>query len=166
MIATVSLRFREQKAITTILGRFVEEGWTYDGFIPGPEYTTKSSHQAANVLGTNYVVGSVEKDQWFLLIFSSDSAESIPDGLSNIQVSGKKDAFFKANQPVYLDSRITTFPVQSVPEKAAEPMPNREELKLVELKKKQKTEKKTLWESIKDELGTPPPEGSQPARGF
>lgn len=66
MIATVSLRFREQKAITTVLARFAQEGWKYDGFIPGPEYTTKSSQQSANVLGTNYVVGSVEKDQWFL----------------------------------------------------------------------------------------------------
>ena len=126
MIATVSLRFREQKAITTILGRFAEEGWKYDGFIPGPEYTTKSSQQAANVLGTNYVVGSVEKDQWFLLIFSSDSAESIPDGVSDIQVSGKKDAFFKANQPVYLGSRINTFPALSAPENVLQPEPRQD----------------------------------------
>ena len=166
MIVTVSLRFREQKAITTILGRFAEEGWRYDGYIPGPEYTTKSAQQSANVLGTNYVVGSVEKDQWFLLIFSSDSAESIPSGLSDIQVSGKKDAFFKANQPVYLGSRITTFPIHSAPEKAVEPMPVREELKLVELKSKQKTDKKTLWESIKEDFRNPPSEGSPPALGF
>jgi len=126
MIATVSLRFREQKAITTILGRFAEEGWKYDGFIPGPEYTTKSSHQSANVLGTNYSVGSVEKDQWFLLIFSLDSAESIPDGVSDIQVSGKKDAFFKANQPVYLGSRINTFPALSAPENVLEPEPRQD----------------------------------------
>lgn len=114
MIATVSLRFREQKAITTILGRFAEEGWRYDGFIPGPEYTTKSAQQSANVLGTNYVVGSVEKDQWFLMIFSSDSAENIPDGLSDIQVSGKKDAFFRANKPVYVRNRISVYPVVDV----------------------------------------------------
>lgn len=114
MIATVSLRFREQHAVTTILGRFAEEGWKYDGFIPGPEYTTKSSHSQVQVMSMNYVVGSVEKDQWFLLIFRSDDAISIPEGLADIQISGRKDAFFRANKPVYVKNRISVYPATDV----------------------------------------------------
>jgi hypothetical protein len=161
MIATISLRFREQKAITTILGRFTEEGWLYDGFIPGPEYTTKSAQQSANVLGTNYVVGSVEKDQWFLLIFKSETAISIPEGIADIQVSGKKDAFFKANQPVYLESRIRTFPPTDIQRKIEEVKPDREELRLVQRKpRKEDGEKGLFWEKFKSQMGIPPEHGS------
>ena len=110
MIATISLRFREQEAITLIIGKMKEEGWSYDGFIPGPEYTTKSNSAAYNFLGTNYITGNVEKDQWFLMIFSNENAQRIPDVLRNLQLSGKADAFFKANKPVYLASRIRVYP--------------------------------------------------------
>lgn len=110
MIATISLRFREQEAITVIIGKMKEEGWSYDGFIPGPEYTTKSKSRSYNLLGTNYITGKVEKDQWFLMIFSNENAQRIPDGLRNLQLSGTADAFFKANKPVYLASRIRVYP--------------------------------------------------------
>lgn len=110
MIATISLRFREQHFITEILGRFAEEGWKYDGFIPGPEYTNKSSHNSMQLFGTNYVFGSVERDKWFLLIFRSDDAISVPEGLADIQISEKVEPFFKANTPVYLRSRISVYP--------------------------------------------------------
>jgi len=110
MIATISLRFREQDAITVIMGRFKEEGWTYDGFIPGPEYTIKAENSSFAIGSQIFQIGNIEKDQWFLLIFSNESAQRIPDDLRNIQLGGKADAFFKANRPVYLASRIRVYP--------------------------------------------------------
>ena len=110
MIATISLRFREQDAITAIMGRFKEEGWTYDGFIPGPEYTIKAQNSSFAVGSQIFQIGNSEKDQWFLLIFSNESAQRIPDDLRNLQLGGKADAFFKANRPVYLASRIRVYP--------------------------------------------------------
>jgi len=44
------------------------------------------------------------------LIFSNESAQRIPDDLRNLQLGGKADAFFKANRPVYLASRIRVYP--------------------------------------------------------
>ncbi len=111
MIATVSMRFREQQLTTTVLGAFLDAGWTYNGYLPGPEYTTKTSAQTTQLGNMSYTAGMVEKDQWYLMMFSSDTATEIPEGLGEIQISGKKDAFFKWNRPVFLGSRISTYPV-------------------------------------------------------
>lgn len=51
-------------------------------------------------------MGSVEKDQWFMLIFESRTASQLPDAFRNIKISGKDGAFFKANQAVYLSDRV------------------------------------------------------------
>ena len=106
MLATVSLRFREQRISTAVLNRFLSSGWDYKGFIPGPEYTTKSAWNAFNFAGMTYAMGSVEKDQWFMLIFSSSTATELPSGLGEVKISGQEGAFFKANRPIYLESRI------------------------------------------------------------
>lgn len=115
MFATVSLRFREQDLITLVMGKFLDSGWSYQGFIPGPEYTAKS-HSSTVAIGNQgfHFVGE-EKDIWFLLSFLSPTATEIPAGLDEIQISGKKDAFFKANQPVFLSGRIATFPKRKNP---------------------------------------------------
>lgn len=51
-------------------------------------------------------MGSVEKDQWFMLMFESRTATKLPDALRDIKISGRDGAFFKANQAVYLSDRI------------------------------------------------------------
>lgn len=111
MIATVSLRFREQQLTTTILGRFLDAGWSYDGYLPGPEYTINSSAHTSQLGNFSYTAGTVDRDKWYLLVFSSDTASDIPEELEGIQLSGKKDAFFKWNRPVFLGSRISTYPI-------------------------------------------------------
>ena len=110
MFASVSLRFREQDLITQVMSEFLDSGWSYQGFIPGPEYTTKSQNASFAVGNQAFALGNIEKDKWFLLTFTSQTATDIPAGLRNIRISGKKDAFFKANRPAFLSGRINTFP--------------------------------------------------------
>ena len=110
MFATVSLRFREQDLITLVMGKFLDSGWSYQGYVPGPEFTIKSQNSSFAVGNQAFQIGFIEKDKWFLLTFASQTATEIPDGLNEIQIGGKKDAFFKANRPAYLSGRITTFP--------------------------------------------------------
>ena len=110
MFATVSLRFREQDLITLVMGKFLDSGWSYQGYVPGPEFTIKSQNSSFAVGNQAFQIGFIEKDKWFLLTFASQTATEIPEGLKEIQIGGKKDAFFKANRPAYLSGRITTFP--------------------------------------------------------
>jgi hypothetical protein len=77
---------------------------------PGPEYTIKAQNSSFAIGSQIFQIGNSEKDQWFLLIFSNESAQRIPDDLRNLQLGGKADAFFKANRPVYLASRIRVYP--------------------------------------------------------
>ncbi len=115
MFASVSLRFREQDLITLVMSKFLDSGWSYEGFIPGPEYTLKSQSSSFAIGNQAFQLGNIEKDMWFLLTFSSPTATEIPAGLDEIQIGGKKDAFFKANQPAFLSGRITTFPKRDDP---------------------------------------------------
>ena len=110
MFVSVSLRFREQELITLVMSKFLDSGWSYQGYIPGPEYTIKSQNSSFAVGNQAFQIGSIEKDKWFLLTFASQTATEIPAGLNEIQIGGKKDAFFKANRPAFLSGRITTFP--------------------------------------------------------
>lgn len=125
MFVTITLRFREQQIISTVMNRFLSDGWNFKGFVPGPEYTTKAISNALSFGNTTYAMGAVEKDQWFMLFFNHPDAKAIPTGVSDIKIGGKEGAFFKANRPVYLGSRITTDPPSSFeePKETSEPAP-------------------------------------------
>ncbi len=125
MFVTITLRFREQQIISTVMNRFLSDGWNFKGFVPGPEYTTKAISNALSFGNTTYAMGAVEKDQWFMLFFDHPAAESIPHGVCDIKIGGKEGAFFRANRPVYLGSRITTDPPSSFeePKETSEPAP-------------------------------------------
>jgi len=124
MIASVSLRFREQDLITLVMSEFLDSGWSYQGYIPGPEYTIKAQNSSFAVGNQAFQIGSIEKDRWFLLTFVSQTATEIPAGLNEIQIGGKKDAFFKANRPAFLSGRITTFPKRNDSLEPSEEMPD------------------------------------------
>lgn len=119
MFVTIALRFREQQIISTVMNRFLSEGWNFRGYLPGPEYTTKAVSNALSFGSSTYVMGAVEKDQWFMLLFDRLDADSIPDGIAEIKISGKEGAFFKANRPVFLGSRINMDPPNSIDEQGA-----------------------------------------------
>lgn len=106
MIVTIALRFREQQVIAAVFDLLGGEGWTYKGFIPGPEYTTKSATNALNIGGMTYAMGAVEKDQWFMLVFESSTVSKLPEAFRDIKIGGKEGAFFKSNRAVYLSDRI------------------------------------------------------------
>ena len=84
MHALVRLRYREQNLLAYCHYKFKESGWTYEGFLPGPEFVVKETSNSFTVMGDTRIFRRVEKDRWLDLMFFSENADGLPNGLFEV----------------------------------------------------------------------------------
>ena len=122
MQLVITLRHREQLAIAFVHETLRKHGWVYDGFLPGIEFTNGSS--TINLTAANFAYSLIDKDQWFSLLFHSES-ESVPEELLSFVVEEKRKVFSRKSIPIPLATRIESFPpIPALSEAAAELPPN------------------------------------------
>lgn len=115
MQLVVTLRHKEQTAIAFLLETLRSRGWTYDGFIPGIEFTHASSRVTLNASTSPFSFVHVDKDQWFSLLFHSDH-ESVPAEVLEYVIDEKRFLLSRRRVPVPLASRIATYPPLDLPD--------------------------------------------------
>ena len=73
--ALMLVNFSEYPIIGVVLEEFSRNGWTYDGFLPGP--TTEKPKAA---------LAPTTVDQAFIMVFSKDGTAEIPPRLANWEI--------------------------------------------------------------------------------
>jgi hypothetical protein len=115
MQLVITLRHKEQTAIAFLLETLRLAGWTYDGFIPGIEFTNGAARTSLNSSFSQFSFIHVDKDQWFSLLFHSNQ-DSVPAAVLDYVIDEKRFLLSKRRVPVPLATRIATYPPIELPE--------------------------------------------------